>query len=121
MAQEKNFENKIKKFLDEQKCWHVKYFANAYTRSGIPDLLCCVNGYFLAIEVKAENGKATDLQKWNIETIRYCGGLGFILRPSQFENFKELVKVLKNTNPKKFDVWDKLDPQVLRNLYGLKE
>lgn len=26
MAEEKNFENKIKKFLDEQNCWYVKYW-----------------------------------------------------------------------------------------------
>ena len=121
MASEKIFENKIKKFLDEEKCWYVKFFANAYTKKGIPDLLCCVNGYFLAIEVKAENGNATDLQKWNISKIRHCGGLSFILKPSQFENFKALVNALKDGNPKKIEVWDKLDPTILRNLYGLKE
>lgn len=95
MAQEKIFENKIKKFLDEEKCWYVKFFANGYTRKGIPDLLCCVNGYFLAIEVKAENGKATDLQKWNIEKIKQAGGRALILKPSQFEEFKKLIAELK--------------------------
>lgn len=121
MAQEKIFENKIKKFLDEQGCWYVKFFANGYTRKGIPDLLCCVNGYFLAIEVKAEKGKATDLQKWNIEKIGFAGGLSFILKPSQFENFKALVNALKDGCPKRIEVWDKLDPTVLRNLYGIAE
>lgn len=119
MASEKTFENKIKKFLDENNCWYVKFFANGYTKKGVPDLLCCVNGYFLAIEVKAENGKATDLQKWNIEKIRFCGGKAFILRPSQFESFCELVKVLKNEQ--RTEINYKLDPQVFRNLYGLKE
>lgn len=95
MAQEKIFENKIKKFLDEEKCWYVKFFANGYTRKGIPDLLCCVNGYFLAIEVKAENGKATDLQKWNIEKIKQAGGRALILKPSQFEELKKLIFELK--------------------------
>lgn len=118
---EKLFENKIKKFLDEENCWYVKFFANAYTKKGVPDLLCCVNGFFLAIEVKAENGKATDLQKWNVEQIRFAGGLSFILKPSQFENFKELIKGLNDGHPKKIEIWDKVDPTVLRNLYGLKE
>lgn len=119
MGEEKNFENKIKKFLDENNCWYVKYFANGYTKKGIPDLLCCVNGFFLAIEVKAEKGVASDLQKWHVEKIRFAGGLSFILKPSQFENFKELVKALKNE--KRQDVIYKLDPQVFRNLYGIKE
>lgn len=121
MAQEKIFENKIKKFLDEEKCWYVKFFANAYTRKGIPDLLCCVNGFFLAIEVKAENGQATDLQKWNISKIRHCGGLGFILKPSQFENFKELVKTINELEPAKINVISNFDVQALRNLYGVAE
>jgi Holliday junction resolvase len=95
MAQEKIFENKIKKFLDKEKCWYVKFFANGYTKKGIPDLLCCVNGYFLAIEVKAENGKATDLQKWNIEKIKQAGGRAMILKPSMFEEFRKLIAELK--------------------------
>lgn len=95
MAQEKTFENKIKKFLDENNCWYVKFFANGYTKKGVPDLLCCVNGYFLAIEVKAENGKATDLQRWNIEKIKKAGGRALILKPSQFEEFKRLIFELK--------------------------
>lgn len=119
MAQEKTFENKIKKFLAEQNCWYVKFFANGYTKKGVPDLLCCVNGYFLAIEVKAENGKATDLQKWNIEAIRASGGKAIILRPSQFEVFCKLVKLLKEE--KRVDVNYKLGGSDFRKLYGLKE
>lgn len=119
MAQEKNFENKIKKFLDENHCWYVKFFANAYTKVGIPDLLCCVNGYFLAVEVKAENGKASDLQKLNIDKIRRCGGCAIILRPSQFDDFCKLIYVIKDSDP--CDVKSILPCQLIRNLYGLKE
>ena len=79
MAGEKNFENKIKKFLKDRGCWYVKYFANRNTRAGVPDILACVNGRFVAIEVKAENGKPTELQKWNVEQIKKCGGLAVIL------------------------------------------
>lgn len=98
MAGEKNFENKIKKFLKDEGCWYVKYFANRNTRSGVPDLLACVNGYFVAIEVKAENGKPSDLQLWNVKQIREAGGIAIILYPDQFDKFKELVMSLKNKN-----------------------
>lgn len=33
---EKLFENKIKKYLKDNNCWYVKYFANRMTKSGIP-------------------------------------------------------------------------------------
>ena len=67
IAQEKTFENKIKKFLDEQGAWHVKFFANSFTKVGIPDILACINGYFVGIEVKAQNGKPSELQLYNIK------------------------------------------------------
>ena len=94
MAAEKLFENKIKKYLKDRGCWYVKYFANGYTKSGIPDILACVNGYFVAIEVKAPKGKPSDLQLWNIEQINQSGGIGIILYPEQFEQFKEMVEFL---------------------------
>lgn len=119
LAGEKNFENRIKNYLSDKGVWYVKFFANGFTKQGVPDLLCCVNGFFVAVEVKQEYGKATEIQKWNIEEIRYSGGLSFILRPSQFESFKMLIETLLKENRQ--DVIYKLDSQVFRNLYGLAE
>lgn len=91
MAQEKNFENKIKRYLKDHDCWYVKYFANRMTKSGVPDILACVNGYFIAIEVKASNGHPSDLQIWNRDQIRKSGGIAIILYPEQWEDFKLLI------------------------------
>lgn len=95
MAQEKNFENKIKKYLEDRGCWFVKYFANRMTKSGIPDILACVNGYFVGIEVKANNGKPSELQIWNRDKIRQAGGISIVLYPNQFEDFKLLIRDLQ--------------------------
>ena len=96
MAAEKNFENRLKKFLESEGCWFVKFFANAYTKSGIPDLLVCCNGYFVAVEVKAPNGKPSELQKWNIQKINETNGIGIVLFPDQFVDFKELILCLND-------------------------
>lgn len=96
MAQEKNFENKVKRFLKDNGCWYVKFFANRMTRTGVPDILACVNGHFVAIEVKAQNGKPSELQVYNIKKIREAGGVGIILYPDGFEAFKKLIGELKN-------------------------
>lgn len=96
MASEKQFENRVKKFLKDEGCWLVKYWAGAvFTKTGIPDLLVCCNGHFLAIELKASNGKPTDLQLWNIDQIRKAGGVGLILYPKDFNYLKELIQDLK--------------------------
>lgn len=91
MAAEKLFENKVKKFLEDEGCWFVKFFANAYTKSGIPDILCCCGGYFLGIEVKAPNGKPSPLQIHNLKKIHEAGGFGILLYPDNFELFKNLI------------------------------
>ncbi len=58
---------------------------------GIPDLILCLKGKFVAIELKNEDGKPSALQLYNIEKIKQSGGQAFILRPSEFEKFKEEV------------------------------
>ena len=92
MAQEKRFENKIKKYLDDNEIWYVKYFANGYTKKGVPDILACVNGRFFGIEVKAEKGRASPIQLYNIEKIKESGGVALVVRPSEFEKLKEIIK-----------------------------
>ena len=96
MGSEKIFENKIKRYLTENGVWFVKFFGNGFTKSGICDLLCCVNGHFLGIEVKAENGKPSQLQIYNIEKIRESGGHAVIVKPSQFDELKQLIQELLN-------------------------
>jgi len=96
MTPEKKFENQIKGYLDSIGAWFIKYWAGSqFTKSGIPDLLCCVNGYFVAIEVKADNGKPTPLQLHNIRKIRESGGFAFVVYPSGFNELKEILADLK--------------------------
>lgn len=92
MAAEKVFENKIKKHLRDHGAYFLKYWAGAqFTKSGVPDILACVNGYFVGIEVKAQNGKPSELQLYNIRQIRKAGGFGYVVYPSGWERFKEII------------------------------
>ena len=93
---EKQYENKIKRFLTENGAWFVKYFGCGFTQSGIPDLLCCLNGRFIAIEVKADKGKPSPLQIHNIEKIRESGGIALIAYPKDFPQLRELILAVKD-------------------------
>jgi hypothetical protein len=55
-----------------------------------------VNGYFLAIEVKAPNGKPSELQKYHVEKINEAGGCAVILYPKDFDFFIKIVEALKD-------------------------
>lgn len=57
-------------------------------------LVCCA-GFFLGIELKSEKGKPSELQLWNIEKIKQAGGYAQVLYPDQFEDFKKLIRFLK--------------------------
>ncbi len=108
MAQEKNFENKIRDWLHEQGVyaagmpedkqmvtplgWYLKVWGGGYQKSGIPDLILCVNGVFIAVEVKSSRGKPSELQVKNVRMINNGGGIGLVLYPEGFEQFKNIVK-----------------------------
>lgn len=93
MAAEKNFENRVKAYLKSKDVWYIKYWGGArFTKSGIPDLLACVNGKFVAIELKAPNGKPSELQLYTIEQIKKAGGKAFVLYPKDFNEFKEWIE-----------------------------
>jgi len=94
MAAEKDFEKKVKAYLTEKGCWVLKTWSNGIQREGVPDLLVCCNGFFLAVELKAENGHPSDLQLWNIEKIRLAHGCAIVLYPNQFDRFKYLIEDL---------------------------
>ena len=99
MGEEKRFENKVKKYLKEQGAWFVKMWGGGlYTKNGTPDILACVNGVFVAIEVKAENGTPSDLQEYNIRKINGSGGIGIILYPSGYQDFVKIIEGVKNCN-----------------------
>lgn len=92
MAAEKNFENKIKRLLSDHGCWYIKYWAGAkFTKDGIPDILVCCDGIFMAIEVKAKNGKPSLLQLVTLKKIREAGGIGVLLYPDDFKGFTEFL------------------------------
>lgn len=91
MASEKIFENKIKRYLKERGCYRVKYHGNYYSENGTPDILACVNGYFLAIEVKAPEGKPSELQLAKIAEIRKAGGFAYVVYPSGWFKLKDII------------------------------
>ena len=94
MAQEKVFENKVKAFLNSIGAYYIKTHGDRFSKVGTPDILACVNGHFVAVEVKAENGKPSELQLYHLEQIENAGGLAFLLYPKDFENFKKICENL---------------------------
>lgn len=94
---EKQFETKLRKIIENQYSgWTVKFFGCAFTAAGTPDLLCCIKGYFLAIECKTDTGRLSQLQKVKIKQILSAGGLAVVAAPRDAEYIKSIIEHLYN-------------------------
>ena len=58
--------------------------------SGIPDIIVCYKGKFMAFEVKTEKGKLSKLQEITIEKIRNAKGMAF--KVTSPEEVEEILK-----------------------------
>lgn len=79
MTPEKKVENQIKRYLDKLGAYHVKIHGSAYMPAGTPDILACIKGRFIGIEVKKPNGGVVSaLQKLKIKQIKNAGGVALV-------------------------------------------
>ena len=76
----------------------VYYFypvTGGFGRSGIPDIICCLNGRFFGIECKAGTNKPTALQEAEMARIRLAGGKTLVVNETNLNDVKELVAWIK--------------------------
>ena len=61
-------------------CFSWKEHGGMYGTAGMPDIIACVSGRFIAFEVKTEIGKTTALQDATIRKIIAAGGTAVVVR-----------------------------------------
>jgi Holliday junction resolvase len=88
---EKQIENQIKKYLESIGAYFIKVHGSMFQRAGIPDILCCINGKFVGIEVKRVGGIVSPLQTANIMKIQKAGGVAFVAY--SVENVRHALRV----------------------------
>ena len=71
----------IKEYLKTVKgCFFWKEHGGQFGTAGLPDIIVCYKGRFIALEVKTATGKTSVLQAVNINRIRAAGGIAEIVR-----------------------------------------
>jgi len=61
-------------------------------KAGIPDILACIDGFFVAIEVKSTKGIVSKLQEINIKKIQKARGFATICY--SWEEFLIFIKII---------------------------
>jgi len=64
-----------------------------YGTAGLPDIICCIKGRFVAFEVKTPSGKLTKLQEATIRKIRAAKGEAF--KVTNVEDAKSILDTLE--------------------------
>ncbi len=72
-------------------CFAWKEHGGMYGTAGIPDVIACVGGRFMAFEVKVPGGKLTKLQEITIQKIRDAKGQAFMVTSAA-----EVAAILKD-------------------------
>ena len=88
---ESAIQRQILEWLSQQESIAVIKLITA-NRAGFPDVLCCVNGRFVSLEVKQEGGRVSPLQLRRIAEIREAGGCAEVVR--SLEDTKKIVEPL---------------------------
>ena len=86
---EKQVENKIKKWLEQNNHWYFKVHGGAFQKTGVPDIIACVKGKFVAIEVKRSNGGIVS----QIKKIKACSGVVGVAH--SVDEFLQILKEAK--------------------------
>lgn len=91
---EKDIVARILRYLKtEPDCFAWKEHGGMYGTAGIPDIICCFRGHFVAFEVKTEKGKLTKLQETTIQRIKDTKGKAY--KVTSVEEVKEILENLE--------------------------
>jgi len=85
----------VRKLLVEFGIYYFSPSANGYGRAGIPDIICCFGGRFIAIECKAGKGTTTALQDRELAAIRTAGGMAVVVNETNIDELKEKLQWMR--------------------------
>ena len=85
----------VRRILADSDAYFFMPPGSGYGRAGIPDVVGCVRGKFLAIECKAGKGKTTALQDRELNAIRAAGGMAWVINENNLIELKEKLQWMR--------------------------
>jgi Holliday junction resolvase len=89
---ESKVKKRVREVLDKLGIYHFMPPANGFGRAGIPDIIACMDGHFIAIECKAGSGKTTALQERELDRIHNAGGTTYIARETNIDELQQILR-----------------------------
>jgi hypothetical protein len=94
---EKRVKEKVVAILKSEGVYYFFPATHGYGRSGVPDIIACVNGHFVGIECKAGGNKPTVLQERELTAIRDNGGVAVVVDEMNWGITRDIVRRMKTS------------------------
>jgi Holliday junction resolvase len=92
MTPEKKVKQRVVAQLKELGAYYFYPATGGYGSSGLPDVVCCLDGRFIGIECKAGKGKTTALQDKNLREIEAAGGVALVINEDNVDNLTGIIR-----------------------------
>jgi hypothetical protein len=89
---EKKVKDKVVKTLKQFGAYYFFPATHGYGRSGVPDIVCCYKGKFIAFECKAGGNKCTPLQLREIDAIGVAGGEAYVIKEDNIDLVRAVLE-----------------------------
>jgi len=96
MTPEAKVKKQVKEALDKMGVYHFSPMQNGMGRAGIPDIIGCFDGQFIAIECKAGKGTTTALQERELTRIQNAGGYALVVNEKNINQLQEITEWIRN-------------------------
>ena len=101
---ESKVKTKVNRILDMYpNGYRMTPTTGGYGKSGVPDIVACIEGKFIGIECKANGGKPTALQFKNLNAIVAAGGHAFVVDEQSTGVFRMMLDLV---------VWGNQEPKL---------
>ena len=92
MTPEAKVKASVVKLLKKYEVYYFFPATHGFGRSGVPDIICCMNGIFVAIECKAGKGKTTALQDRELKRIKENKGIAFVVNEENIHILEDYLR-----------------------------
>ena len=97
MTPEAKVKASVTKILKEFGAYYFSPMTGGFGRSGVPDIIACYRGFFLAIECKAGKNKPTALQEREMGKVNAAGGMAILINEANVHVVRAVLEEFKKS------------------------
>jgi Holliday junction resolvase len=95
---ERKVKEKVVVLLKQHGAYYFFPATYGMGRAGVPDIIVCHRGLFVAIECKAGKGRTTALQERELAAIRKANGIAVVVNETNIDLVQKILTTIEKEN-----------------------